>query len=313
MPNPLGVLLMAYGTPKSPERQDVAAYYTHIRHGRAPSSEQLDDLVGRYRAIGGSPLFAITAGQRDGLQALLDDRHGAGSLRVYLGLKHAPPFIADAMAAMAADGVREAVALVLAPHYSSMSVGVYLAEAHAAALLQRPPLTLYPVRQWHLHPGLTALWADRITAARARFTPLERESLVVIFSAHSLPERLRATADPYPAQVPATGHAVARLLGLSRYTFCWQSAGRTSEPWMGPDILEKLSRLRAAGNLAALVCPTGFVADHLEVLYDLDVAAKNHASRIGLHFERTAQLNTDPRFLAVLADVVADALAGKAS
>lgn len=304
MSNPVGVLLMAYGTPRSADPEDVLKYYTHIRHGHPPSAAQLDDLVQRYQAIGGSPLFTITSAQADALQSALDHDHGPGRFRIYLGLKHTTPFIADGVRQMAEDGIQRAVLLVLAPHYSNMSVGVYLSEAESAADLDHLPLQLIAVRQWHLQPGLIQLWADRIRATLGRFSPDDQGDVPVVFSAHSLPQRILQTNDPYPQQLHETGEAVARHLNLPHYTFSWQSAGRTSEPWMEPDILDKLTLLRNEGHRSALICPLGFVSDHLEVLYDLDIQAQAHARALGMHIERTPQLNADPAFAAVLAEVV---------
>ncbi len=296
-----GVLLMAYGTAQGPE--DVLRYYTHIRHGRPPTEAQLQDLLDRYEAIGGvSPLFRITEREGDGLQAVLDRRHGPGAFRVYLGMKHAAPFIADGVDRMAADGVQEAVALVLAPHNSRMSVGVYMEEAEQAAADRA--VALRPIRSWASAPRLIQILADRIQSVRTRFSPEERHHLPVIFSAHSLPERILQDRDPYPSQLRMTGDLVAARLGFPHYTFSWQSAGRTREPWMGPDILDKLTMMAADGFRQAIICPCGFVSDHLEVLYDLDIQAQQHARELGMHIERTPSLNDDPEFLELLADLV---------
>lgn len=294
-----GVLVMAYGTPAGID--DVERYYTDIRHGRPPSPGLLKELTDRYRAIGGrSPLLEITRAQARGLEERLD---GA---RVYLGQKHSPPFIPDAIAAMAADGVSRAVGLVLAPHYSALSVGDYARRATVAAGESGWEGRLRMVESWHLEPGYIALIADRTREAIASL-PHDAGDPLVVFSAHSLPERILQNDDPYPEQLRATGEQVAAAAGLSEWRIGWQSAGRTSDRWLGPDILEIVSEEAEAGRRAIVVCPCGFVADHLEVLYDLDIEAAAAAAARGIAFTRTASPNDDPRFLDTLATVVRSA------
>jgi ferrochelatase len=290
---------MAYGTPRSLD--EVERYYTHIRRGRPPAPEELADLVRRYQAIGGvSPLTAITMRQAQGLEALLN-ADGGRPCRVYLGMKHTEPFIADAVAQMAADGVEEAVTLVLAPHYSTMSVAAYQQAAESARTQCGGP-RLWHIDHWHLQPRFLRALAQRVETALRRFP--DPQQVTVVFTAHSLPERILAAGDPYPRQLRETGEAVARQLGLRHVRFGWQSAGRTAERWLGPDILELLHELQAEGVRDVLVCPAGFVSDHLEVLYDLDIEARHVAESLGLRFERTASLNDDPEFLRALAEVV---------
>jgi len=291
----VGVLLMAYGTPGAPEQ--ILPYYTDIRRGRPPTPDQLADLSRRYAAIGGlSPLAAITSAQRDGLQAALDAAEPA-HFRVEIGLKHAAPRIEDGVAALA--GTERIVGLVLAPHYSPMSVGQY--HARAAAVAARYD----GIDSWARLPAYVEFLAAEVTRRRATLPANTK----VLFTAHSLPARL-TTGDPYPAELRATAAAVAAAAGLapwSGWSAAWQSAGRTAEPWLGPDVLaviDDLSRSEAADGL--LVCPCGFVADHLEVLYDLDVQARDRAEAAGLAFARTASLNADPTVLAALAELVLD-------
>lgn len=299
----LGVLLMAYGSAHGSD--DVMRYYTHIRHGNAPSEAQLHDLLSRYDAIGGvSPLFHITEQQAVLLEELLNARHGEKSYQVYLGMKHSSPFIKEGIAAMERDQVEQAVGLVLAPHFSKMSVGTYVAEAEEAIRQLERPLKFRPITRWGTHPQLIQLLASRVHLVRERFTAEERRNLPVIFSAHSLPQRILRDKDPYPHELRQTGTMVARALGESHYTFSWQSAGRTREPWMGPDILDKLTMMAQDGFKQALICPAGFVSDHLEVLYDLDIQAQSHARKLGMHIERTPSLNTDAQFIEILADLV---------
>jgi ferrochelatase len=301
----LGILVMAYGTPK--DKGDILRYYTDIRRGRPPSPELLAELEARYEAIGGaSPLAAITAQQAHGLAREVARRHPERAVRAYVGMRHSPPFIPEAVRRMAEDGLRHGVGLVLAPHYSSMSVGAYLAEAEAA----RPPqLALRYVRDWHLLPSYIEFLARRVTAELAHFPPAERRRVTVVFTAHSLPERIRAVGDPYPEALAETAAAVAEVAALPAYTVAWQSAGRTEEPWLGPDLLDVLTALAADRAAGVVVCPCGFVSDHLEILYDLDIEARAHAERLGLPFRRTAMGNADPDFVAVLADAVETVLA----
>lgn len=290
---------MAYGTPSSPA--DVETYYTHIRRGNAPTPEQLADLVRRYEAIGGtSPLAQRTEAQRSVLEAALQER-APGRCRVVLGQKHAAPFIEDAAATVAEAGVEAIVGLVLAPHFSRFSVGQYQ-ERLAAAAIQRG-LPVAGIESWHLEPSYLAFLTSAVTDARA---PMP-ERTKVLFTAHSLPERV-LDDDPYPEQLRASATSVAEAARLDRWAgwaLGWQSAGRTPEPWRGPDILEVLRDLAATGRAdGVLVCPQGFVSDHLEVVYDLDIEARARADELGLAFARTRVLNDDATVLGALADRV---------
>ena len=297
MPEPLGVVVMAYGTPASPA--DVAAYYTHIRRGNAPSEEQLADLVRRYDAIGGtSPLAERTEAQRVGLVAALDER-APGRCRVVLGQKHAPPFIEDAVATLADAGVGGIVGLVLAPHFSQASVGQYEDRLVVAASTRGLPVQT--IDSWHMEPAYLAFLARAVREALAALP----ERTKVLFTAHSLPERALVD-DPYPDQLRESAAAVAEAVGLNRWagwSIAWQSAGRTADPWRGPDILQVIRDLAATGRAdGVLVCPQGFVSDHLEVVYDLDIEAAAVAEEVGLAFARTRVLNDDPAVLGELAD-----------
>ena len=302
----IGVLLMAYGSARDPD--DLVRYYTHIRHGRSPGVQQLDNLRRRYEAIGGfSPLTAITQGQAKGLQQVLDSQD-AGRFRVYLGLKHSPPFIADAVEQMVQDRVDRFIAFVMAPHYSSMSVGEYFGEVTAALNAGDRALNWQGIRSWFDVPSFIALVAEGLRKTQKLFDAAERKDLVTVFTAHSLPQRIYRMGDPYPQQLRQTGELVAQSLGLNRYRFSWQSAGRTSEPWMRPDILETLRALGVEGYRHVVVCPVGFVSDHLEILYDLDIEGQTLAKAMGIHMERMASFNDDPRFTRVLAEIVLNAV-----
>ncbi len=299
MAPPLGVVVMAYGSPRSPA--DVEAYYTHIRRGRPPSADQLADLRRRYDAIGGtSPLAERTEAQRAGLQAALDER-APGTATVALGQKHAAPFIEDAADALIDGGAERLVGLVLAPHWSAASVGEYQTRLQAAGAARRAPVAA--IDCWHLEPAYVAFLAEALRDARAGL-PHDHQ---VLFTAHSLPERVLA-GDPYPDQLRAGAAAVAERVGLdpwAGWTVAWQSAGATPEPWRGPDVLSVISDLGATGRAEGVcVCPHGFVSDHLEVRYDLDIAARAEAERAGLVFARTRVLNDDPTVLGALANRV---------
>lgn len=291
---------MAYGTPTGLD--DVQNYYTDIRHGRPPPPELLEELTNRYRAIGGrSPLLEITKAQARGLEERLD-------IPTFVGQKHAAPFIADAVERMAAEGVDAGVGLVLAPHYSAMSVGDYERRARNAADESGWTGRLRMVTSWHLEPGYIDLLARAVTRSLGALGQDARRNSIVLFTAHSLPEKILQKNDPYPDQLRETGAAVAERAGIERWDIGWQSAGRTDVPWLGPDILEVLPKLAADGTRGVVVCPCGFVADHLEVLYDLDIEAKSAASELGIQLERTASPNDDPNFLDALATVVRRAL-----
>ena len=291
---------MAYGTPASID--DVEAYYTHIRRGRPPTPEQVAELVARYESLGGtSPLRRITEAQAARIDTALAD-----GWTVALGYKHAAPFIEDAVAALADDGVDAVVGVVLAPHYSQASVGEYLGRLRKAAADHGLDATA--VESWHDLPAYVEFLADAI---RERLSSLP-DRTKVLFTAHSLPERVLA-GDPYEDELAASAAAVAARAGLDRWSgwgLAWQSAGRTPEPWRGPDIGDVLDDLAATGRAdGALVCPQGFVADHLEVLYDLDQVAAERAATVGLAFARTPSLNDDEVVLAALAERVRAAAA----
>jgi protoporphyrin/coproporphyrin ferrochelatase len=296
----VGVVLMAYGTPRTPD--DIEPYYTDIRRGRPPSAEQLADLTRRYAAIGGtSPLARRTECQRDALKTELD-RRAPGRYRVELGYKHAPPSIEQAVEALAASGTERLVGLVLAPHYSALSVGEYLGRAGGAAATAGLPLT--GIESWATEPALVAYLGDQVRRRLADMPPNTK----VLFTAHSLPARILADGDPYPDEVRSTAAAVGDAIGLvpwARWSVAWQSAGRTPEPWIGPDILTVIDELAKSENAdGLLVCPCGFVSDHLEVLYDLDIEARQRAESNGLVFARTASVNDDRTVFAGLAQRV---------
>ncbi|OKP95991.1 ferrochelatase [Paenibacillus sp. P46E] len=306
MTTKIGVLVMSYGTPESLE--GVEAYYTHIRRGNAPSPEQLKELKDRYEAIVGGvfPLRENTDRQVEALQAALNSGHTGEEVEYicYQGLKHAHPFIEDGVEAMVRDGITHAVGIVLAPHYSVMSVGTYIKRAKEKA--ETCGIEMAFVESYHLHPELIDVLSRRVSAKLDLFEEAGavREEVRVLFSAHSLPERILSMGDPYRDQLLATSEAVAKLAGVSSWQFTWQSAGRTAEPWLGPDILVTMQELSEAQVKYVLVAPVGFVSDHLEVLYDLDIEAQALASELDMRLMRIDSLNSDPAYMSVLSGVV---------
>ena len=292
------VLLMAYGTPRS--REEILPYYTDIRRGRVPTDEQLSDLTARYEAIGGlSPLAALTESQRDALQTALNNI-APDTYHVALGLKHAAPMIEDAVQQLATEGFTKIIALVLAPHYSSFSIGQYIGRATEAATPHGISVT--GITSWATEEAFVAFLAADMSAKLASMPA----NTHVLFTAHSLPQRIIDAGDPYPAELRSTAVAVAAKLGLeenTQWSIAWQSAGRTPEPWIGPDILDVIDALAAQTTPAAgvLVSACGFVADHLEVLFDLDIEALHRAQQHGLAFARTECVNDNGAIMNALA------------
>ena len=277
------VILMAYGSPTTAD--DVPAYLADIREGRPVSKDTIEELTERYRRIGGrSPLDEITESQRAGLEREL-------GLPVLVGMKHWRPRIADAVEAALAGGAETIVGLVLAPHYSRLSIVGYR-ERLEDALRDRAELIF--VESWHVHDPFLEVLAERVRGFDGH----------VVFTAHSLPERILRDGDPYRDQLLETSRLVAERAAIADWSFAFQSASATGEPWLGPDILEELDRLAANGVRRVLVCPVGFVSDHLEILWDLDVEARERAAELGLELDRVESLNDDPAFLRALAGLV---------
>lgn len=303
------VLLMAYGTPDRPE--DVQAYFTHIRGGRTPSPEAVTRLRSRYALVGGrTPLLDITNELASRLEQELRSVRGE-AVRVYVGMKHWHPFIGDVVPLIAADNIRELVAVALAPHYSRISIGGYrTALGSALALLPEPP-TLHFIDHWHLNAQFIEFTAARVAAAIADFpaptNPKTDGDVVVMFSAHSLPARIREWSDPYESELLESCAAVAGRAGVRDWRFAWQSAGQTGEPWLGPDIVDYLDTMYSEGVRRVLSVPIGFVSDHLEVMYDIDYEARRKAESLGMTLRRTRMPNADSSFVRVLASVVATA------
>ena len=280
---PTAVILMAYGSPERPE--DIPAYFSDIRGGRQVRPEAVAELTERYRRIGGaSPLNRITETQREALA-------NATGLPVYVGMKHWSPWIPEAVEHALADGAERLIAVVLAPHYSRLSIGGYR-DRLEDALDGRAELVF--IESWHDHEPYLELLADRVRGSDAH----------VVFTAHSLPERILTDGDPYRDQLLETARLVAERAGVTDWSFAFQSESATGEPWLGPDILVKLDALHAAGVERVLVAPVGFVSDHLEILWDIDVEARDKAAELGLDLDRIESMNDDPAFLRALAEVV---------
>lgn len=299
----MGLLVMAYGTPYKEE--DIERYYTHIRHGRKPSPEMLEDLRSRYEAIGGiSPLAKITEEQAYGLQNRLNEVQDEVEFKAYIGLKHIEPFIEDAVGQMHEDGIEEAVSLVLAPHFSTFSVKSYNERASVTAeKLGGPSIT--SVESWYKEPKFIQYWVDKVKDTYQSMSEEERNSACLIVSAHSLPEKILQYGDPYPEQLKETAKLITEKAGITEYALGWQSAGNTPDPWLGPDVQDLTRDLyKEKGYKAFVYIPVGFVAEHLEVLYDNDYECKTVTEEIGASYYRPPMPNARPEFIDVLATVI---------
>ncbi|OLS36614.1 ferrochelatase [Alkalihalophilus pseudofirmus] len=303
-----GLLVMAYGTPRS--KEEIEPYYTHIRRGRKPSEEALTDLTERYEAIGGiSPLAKITEDQAYGLERYLNEQYEECEFKAYLGLKHIDPFVEDAVQQMKEDGIEEAVSIVLAPHFSTFSVKSYNGRAKEEAEKIGGPV-IHSIESWYDEPKFIQYWADQVKQTMEKIE--DKEKACVIFSAHSLPERIIAMGDPYPEQLQETADLIAKEAGIKNYTIGWQSEGNTPDPWIGPDVQDLTRDLyNEHGYTSMVYCPVGFVADHLEVLYDNDVECKVVTDELGIDYFRPEMPNAKDEFLDCLATVVSNKLKEK--
>jgi ferrochelatase len=309
---PAAVLLMAYGGPLRLE--DVEPYLLDVRGGRPTRPELVEEVRERYRRIGGgSPILDLTRAQAAALERRLN-RPGsaAGPFRVHVGMRHWHPFLTEACSAIALERPARGVAIAMAPQDSEMSVGAYLRKLEDASREAGLGFEWRTVRSWCDHPLLADAFAARVAEALGRLPAPARAGATVVFTAHSLPERILAAGDPYPDEVRRTIAAVtARLPGVE-WRQAWQSAGRTGEPWLGPDAADVLRQLAAAGGRSVVVAPIGFLCDHVEILWDVDVVYRAVAGELGLVFERTASLNDDPLLIEALADLVRAALGSEA-
>ena len=298
----VGLLVMAYGTPYKEE--DIEPYYTHIRRGRPPAQEQLDDLRRRYDAIGGiSPLASITNDQAEALCNRMNEMQDDVEFVVYVGLKHITPFIEDAVEQMNEDGITEAVSIVLAPHFSTFSVKSYNGRAQEEAA--KYGISLRSVESWYAQPKFIDYWANELKELYEDMPAEERDASCLIVSAHSLPERIIQMGDPYPRQLKETAELIVKEANISTYALGWQSEGNTPDPWLGPDVQDLTADLHEKHGYKAFVyAPVGFVSDHLEVLYDNDYECKVVCDRVGAAYYRPAMPNTAPLFIEVMADAL---------
>lgn len=293
------VLAMAYGSPRTLD--EVRDYFTDIRGGRPPSDEAAHELTERYRRIGGpSGLNEITQAQAQGLASELELR-APGRYEVHVGMKHWHPYIAEAVGAIAASGIEKIIGLVLAPHYSSKSIGEYRQRVEDA--IGDTGLELEMVESWYDTPSFVNFVASNIRETLQGWDP-DDGATRVFFTAHSIPERIIASGDPYAEQLAHSAKLFAEAAGIGDFQTGWQSASNTPEPWIGPDILDILEDFAGSGGRRAVIAPVGFVCDHLEVLFDVDVECVEKAAELGIELRRIASPNAHPSFVAALADVV---------
>jgi protoporphyrin/coproporphyrin ferrochelatase len=300
----IGVLLMAYGSPDSLD--ELEPYLLDIRGGRPVSPELLAEMKKRYTLIGGrSPLLDLTCAQARALETELNHRFdGKGiNFRTYVGMRHWQPRIREAVVQMNADGIKRMVALVMAPHSSRLSTGAYFGRLQEAIDELGIEMAVDRIESWYNHPGLIAALAEKVSTALQLFTPIEP---YIIFTAHSLPARILEQGDLYDSQLRETASLLVERLGIptNQWEFCYQSAGHSPEPWLGPSIEQRILALVQSGQKNLLVVPVGFVCDHVEVLYDIDIAGRNLASANGARLERSESLNASPTLIAALVDLV---------
>jgi len=306
--NVKGLLVMAYGTPETLD--DVRPYLTHIRHGHEPSAEAVEDLKERYRRIGGpSPLYRTTLDQMKALEERVNWSNGG--YNAYLGLKHWRPFISDAVREMAADGIENAVAVALAPHYSTLSIAQYLHYVCEGLDGLECPLEILCIKSYHDEPLFIDALEEKLREALGRVPEGDRADIPVIFTAHSLPEKILQEDDPYREQLLETSRLVAERFDDLHWRFAFTSQGSTGHEWLRPKLAEALDEIAADGHRAVMCCSVGFVSEHLETLYDFDIEAKKDAGARGLAFYRAPALGTSATFIQALAEVVRKAEANE--
>jgi ferrochelatase len=293
----IGVLVMAYGGPNN--LKEVEPYLLDVRGYRPTSPEIVHEVRERYHEIGGrSPILERTEDQARALERALNTN--GQSFKAFVGMRHWRPFIKDSLAEMARAGIRQAVGLAMAPHYSRMSIGAYFKKVDEAGA----PVEVARVERWHLLPGYLDALADRVQAALEKFPAAVRAETPIIFTAHSLPERILEWGDPYPDELRQTVAAVMERLGPQPHEFAFQSAAMTPDPWLGPDAGAAIQRLADEGRRHVLIAPVGFVCEHVEILYDVDIVFKRQAESLGMQLERIEMLNTAPKMIAGLAGLV---------
>lgn len=298
---PIGVLVMAYGGPNSLE--EIPGYLADIRRGRPTTQAVLDEITNNYKQIGGkSPLLAYTRAQVAAIEAALSDNR----FKFYVGMRHWSPWIEETVGEMIADGITHAVSMVLAPHFSSLSIAKYQEKIKAGMAMYHGRIEFANIDSYHDVEGLIEPLAERVRAGLGRWPEAERENVHVVFSAHSLPVRIVQMGDPYDKQLRETAALVAEQAGLREDQWSWsyQSAGRSPEPWLGPQLEDYLPELAERGIKNVVSIPVGFVSDHVEILFDIDIEAQKAAQACGMRLERPPALNTDERFMQQLADLI---------
>lgn len=301
---PIGVLVMAYGGPNSLE--DIPGYLADIREGRPTTPAVLEEITNNYRQIGGkSPLLEFSTRQMACVAERLEEKY-PGRFRFYLGMRHWAPWIEDVVGQMIDDGIQRAVSIVLAPHYSKLSVAKYQAKIADGLEMYRGHIDFEHITDYHTAEGLIQALANRVQMGLERWPENEREKVHLILSAHSLPVRIIAMGDPYDDQLRETARLVAARAGMpdERWSWSYQSAGRSPEPWLGPQLQEHIPALAAQGIRDMISIPVGFVSDHVEILYDIDIQAQNVARELGVRLERPPALNDDPLFIGALVDEI---------
>ncbi len=305
----VGLLFMAYGSPESLEQME--AYLLDVREGRPPSKDLVTEISERYAQIGGqSPLMCWTEAQAHAVAEELNRRHATRQIgfKGYVGMRHWEPRIKEAVHDMVVDGIKKAVSLVMAPHSSQLSVGKYYERLDESLAEYDTPIEFARIQHWHDHPALIAAIAENAFQALQRFAPGDEP--FIVFTAHSLPARILEMGDPYDDQLRETACLLAERMNLTngRWQFCYQSAGASQVPWLGPQIEEVIPELALAGQDRILIIPIGFVSDHVEVLYDIDINCRQIAKSLGIQLERSDSLNTQPTFINAIADLVSDSL-----
>ena len=303
------LLLLAYGGPDSLE--DVRPYLMDVRHHRPTPDHVVDEITERYRQIGGrSPILELTNAQAAGIESALNEAADPGqSWKVWVGMRHWHPFIKDTLADMEAAGVTEAWSLVMAPHYSKMSIGAYFKRAAEA----ESPIVLHEIHSWNLEPGYLDALSERIIDGLAKFPEAERANVPVLFTAHSLPEKIRTWDDPYERELATTVAALRERFPEQPSEWAFQSAAMTPDPWLGPDAGVVIERLYNEGHRNVLVCPVGFVCEHVEILFDIDIEFQAQARALGMRLERIDMLNDHPSMTRGLASVVRQAVADRSA
>ncbi len=293
----IGLLVMAYGGPNTID--EVEPYLLDVRGYRPTAPAIIHEVRERYKLIGGrSPILEQTQVQAAALQSALD----GSNFKIFVGMRHWHPYIKDTLAAMNAQGIDRAIGLAMAPHYSRMSIGAYYKKIEEA----QSPIAIKPIERWHLLPGYLDALVERVRSALQKFPIDLRAEVPIILSAHSLPQRILEWHDPYPDELRATVVAIMERLGPHPHEFAFQSAAISNEPWLGPDVGAALNRLASEGHQHVLIAPMGFVVEHVEILYDIDVVFQQQAKKLGLHLKRIEMLNDAPQMINGLAKLITD-------